>query len=671
MKLKMNSSKKHIINTVALCALALTGQAKEAEQTLPGDTSLPSTKQQLAELAALEQGQYAYTVKDYFQRPKQSTFRFSPNGQYISYREKDADGKRHIYVKNTETNEVKQVIQEGEDLISGYGWANNNRLIYFKDQGGDENYRMYAANLDGSNPKALTPYDEVQVNIIDDLKDQKDHMIISMNKDNPQIFEPFKININNGDITKLFENKDPSNPIAAYFFDKDGELKGYQQQQNGIEYVLKYRLSEQSPFKLIKQTSWQDNFYILDFNYETKNPHDAYVISNLANDTDEILLYDLAKNETVKKVFSHPKYDTGGFRTSRKRGHEIDYFYYTGEKSELVPHSKTFKKLHKKFKKQFKDQEFFVVSTTDEEDKHLLYVSSDRLYGVYYTYDAKKKSFKQVFDLMPQLKPVDMAEMRPISFTSRDGLTVDGYLTIPNNASKTDPVPLIVNPHGGPYGPRDEWGFNPETQLFASRGYATLQVNYRGSGGYGKKFYLAGSKQIGRKMLNDLEDAVAYVKTMDFIDGDKVAIYGASYGGLATLGSLVKTPDLYACGVDYVGVSNLFTFYKSFPDYWKPYLKQVYAQWYDETNPEEAEIMKQVSPALNVDKITKPLFVVQGANDPRVNINESDQMVKNLRARGFEVPYMVKYNEGHGFAHEDNSIELYRSMMGFFSKCLK
>lgn len=671
MKLKLVSSKQHIISIAALCALALTSQAKEAEPALPGDTSLPSTKQQLADLAALEQGQYAYTVEDYFQKPKQSTFRFSPNGQYISYREKDADGKRHIYVKNTETNEVKQVIKEGEDLISGYGWANNNRLIYFKDQGGDENYRMYAANLDGSQQKALTPYDQVQVNIIDDLKDQKDHMIISMNKDNPQIFEPFKININSGDITKLFENKDPSNPIAAYFFDKDGELKAYQQQQNGIEYVLKYRLSEQAPFKLIKQTSWQDNFYILDFNYETKNPHDAYVISNLANDTDEILLYDLAKNETIKKVFSHPKYDTGGFRTSRKRGHEIDYFYYTGEKSELVPHSKTFKKLHKKFKKEFKDQEFFVVSTTDEEDKHLLFVSSDRLYGVYYLYDAKQKSFKKIFDLMPQLKPADMAEMRPISFTSRDGLTVDGYLTIPKNASKNQPVPLIVNPHGGPYGPRDEWGFNPETQLFASRGYATLQVNYRGSGGYGKKFYLAGSKQIGRNMLNDLEDAVAYVKTMDFIDAEKVAIYGASYGGLATLGSLVKTPDLYACGVDYVGVSNLFTFYKSFPDYWKPYLKQVYAQWYDETNPEEAEIMKQVSPALNVDKITKPLFVVQGANDPRVNINESDQMVKNLRARGFEVPYMVKYNEGHGFAHEDNSIELYRSMMGFFSKCLK
>ncbi|MFT5149745.1 MAG: dipeptidyl aminopeptidase/acylaminoacyl peptidase, partial [Flavobacteriales bacterium] len=215
------------------------------------------------------------------------------------------------------------------------------------------------------------------------------------------------------------------------------------------------------------------------------------------------------------------------------------------------------------------------------------------------------------------------------------------------------------------------WGFNSETQLFASRGYATLQVNYRGSGGYGKKFSMAGNKQIGRNMLNDLEDAVAYVKTLNMIDDDKIAIYGASYGGLATLGSLVKTPDLYTCGIDYVGVSNLFTFFKSFPPYWKPYLGQVYEQWYDENSPEDQEIMKAVSPALNVDKITKPLFVVQGANDPRVNIDESDQVVENLRQRGFDVPYMVKYDEGHGFGHEENRIELYQSMMGFFAKHLK
>lgn len=643
----------------------------ETEKALPGNTSLVSSADALQALSGFEKGHYNYSVKDYFQRPKQSAFRFSPDGKFISYREKDANSKRHIFVKNTETNEVKRVIVEGDDLVSGYGWANNSRLIYVKDKGGDENYSLFAVDLDGNNQKHLTPFDGVQVSIVDDLKDQKDHMIISMNKDNPQVFEPFKININSGELDKLFENKDISNPISGYSFDKNGHLKAYTQQQNGIEYVLKYRLSDKAPFETVVETSWQDTFYIIDFNYETPNPHDAYVMSNLENDTNEIVLYDFAEKKTIRKIYANDEFDLQGMSTSRKRGYEVDYIYYNGTKSQIIPVSKTYKKRHKKFTKEFKNQDYSVISTTDEEDKYLLYVSSDKLYGIYYLYNVKDASFKKVFDLMPQLKPADMAEMRPIKFKSRDGLTIHGYLTIPKGAEKNNQARVIVNPHGGPYGPRDSWGFNPESQLFASRGYATLQINYRGSGGYGKAFFLAGSKQIGRKMLNDLEDGLAYVKTMNFIDGSKTAIYGGSYGGLATLGSLVKTPDLYACGVDYVGVSNLFTFYDSFPDYWKPYLRQVYAQWYDETNAEEKVIMKAVSPALNVEKITKPLFIIQGANDPRVNINESDQMVQNLRSRGFDVPYMVKYNEGHGFANEDNRIELYQAMMGFYAKCLK
>ena len=190
-------------------------------------------------------------------------------------------------------------------------------------------------------------------------------------------------------------------------------------------------------------------------------------------------------------------------------------------------------------------------------------------------------------------------------------------------------------------------------------------------GGFWKAFSNAGSKQIGRKMLDDLEDGVAYAISLGIIDKDKIAIYGGSYGGLATLGSLVKTPDLYRCGVDYVGVSNLFTFFETIPEYWKPYQAEMYEQWYDPTNEVDKKIMTEVSPALNTDKITKPLLIVQGANDPRVNIKESDQVVKNLRKRGIEVPYMVKYNEGHGFGHEENQIEFYKTMIGFFSQNLK
>ena len=646
-------------------------QAQTTEDELPGDPTLPSSTEDLQALAALETGSFDYEVSDYFKKPEKSDFQFSPNGQYVSYRERDENGKSHVFVKSTETDEVSKVIEEGEELIRGYGWANDNRLLYVSDQGGNENYHIYAIDLDGKNQQDLTPFEDVRAGIINSLPDQKEYMIIQMNKDNPEVFEPYKLNVTNGDLVKLYDNPDPTNPIASYDFDKDGNLRAFTKQKGGVNYVLFFKKNGAEDFEQIIETTWKDNFYIQGFDYESKNPDHAYVISNLESDTDEILLVDLGTMKTIKKIYSNDTYDVSGISRSRKRDYEVDYYSYTGEKRVVIPVSDYYKKLHKKFQKQFGNKQFSISSKTEAEDKYLIYVTSDKLYGKYFVYDKEDDSFKEVIDLMPQLKESDMAEMRPIMYKTRDGLTVYGYLTIPNSAKMGKKVPLIVNPHGGPYGPRDNWGFNPETQLFASRGYATLQVNYRGSGGYGKKHFLAGSKQIGRKMLNDLEDGVAFAKSMDFIDGDRIAIYGASYGGLATLGSLVKTPDLYTCGVDYVGVSNLFTFVNSFPAYWKPFMAQFYEQWYDETNEEEKKLMEEVSPALHVDKITKPLFVVQGANDPRVNINESDQIVSKLRDRDVDVPYMVKYNEGHGFGHEENRIELYQSMMGFFAKHLK
>ncbi|KAA3650953.1 MAG: S9 family peptidase [Bacteroidetes bacterium] len=661
--------KKIILTGIAFIVLFAV-QAQHEEMEVKGNPELVSSQEELLKLAQQERGDYKYSVEDYFRKPSQSSFQFSPDGKYVSYKQREEDGKSHVYIKNTETDEIIRAIEEKDELIRGYGWANESRLIYIMDKGGNENYHLFAVDLDGKNQVELTPYDNVRVGILNSLKEQKDYLIISMNKDNPQVFEPYKINIKTAEIEKLYTNEDPANPISSYDFDKDGNLKAFTKQQNGTEYVLYYRTKLNGEFEKIIQTTWKDNFNIISFDYTSENPHDAYVMSNINSNTDEIILYDFAKKKELKKVYSNPTFDVGGLSVSRKRGFELDYYYYNGEKYHVVPVSATAKKLNEKFKKQFGDKEFNVSSVTDEEDKYLIYVTSDKLYGKYYTYNVKSDSFKEIIDLMPQLHEEDMANMKSIQFKSRDGLTIYGYLTLPN-AVENGKVPMIVNPHGGPYGPRDDWGFNPEVQLFASRGYATLQVNYRGSGGYGKEFYLAGNKQIGRKMLNDLEDAVAYVKTLNVIDEEKIAIYGASYGGLATLGSLVKTPDLYTCGVDYVGVSNLFTFFKAFPPYWKPFLGQVYEQWYDENSPEDQEIMKAVSPALNVDKITKPLFVVQGANDPRVNIEESDQVVENMRARGIDTPYMVKYDEGHGFGREENRIELYKCMMGFFALHLK
>ena len=649
--------------------LALT--LNKTAKTLPGNTTLPSSDEELDKLASYSPiKSYTYSVEDYFARPKASSFNFSPNGTYLSYKEKDANKKNHVYVKNLETEEVTRVIEEKEELIRGFGWANDNRLIYVMDKGGNEDYHLYAVDLDGSNHKELTPFEGVKVSIINNLKDDKDHMIISMNKNNPQINEPYKINIVTGELEQLYKNEDAANPINGYEFDKDGNLRGFAKLRNGVN-VDMYYTTDGENFEIMKELNWKDTFSISSFNYATDYPHDAYVVSNLDSDKSQIYLYDLKEDKVIKKLFSNDMYDVSGLSLSRNRGYELDYFSYEGEKRVIVPQSDYYKKLHQKITKKFPNYSYSIVDNTDDESKYLIFLQSDKLYGTYYAYDAKKDEFKLLYNLMPNLNENDMAEMRPISFKSRDGKTIHGYITLPKAAINGNKVPVIVNPHGGPQGIRDSWGFNPEAQLFASRGYATLQVNFRISGGYGREFLESGFKQIGRKAMDDVEDGLQYVIDQGWVDKDNAAIYGGSHGGYAVLRGLTKTPDLYACGVDYVGVSNIFTFFDSFPEYWKPYKEIVKEIWYDADIPEEKAIMEEVSPVFHIDKIKKPLLVVQGANDPRVNIDESDQIVNGLRAKGVDVPYMVKYDEGHGFGKEENRIALYKAMMGFYAKHLK
>ncbi len=642
------------------------------ESKLPGNPDLVSSDEDLQKLVSYDTGNYKYKVEDYFSRPKASSFQLSPDGKYMSYLEKeDGSTKRHVYVKEISTGKVTRILEEKDELIRGYVWKNNERLLYMMDQGGNEQYHIHAVNIDGTNNVDLTPYEGVQATIISILKDQKDYVIVQMNKNNRQVFEPYKLNIVTGDIEQLYENKDIANPIQGYDFDKDGNLRGYNRLVNGVESEQWYKDLETGEFKLVKQMKWYDTFGILGFNYAGNNPDEAYVITNLDSDKARIVLYDFMKNTIVQEIFSNFDYDVSGMSRSRKRNYEIDYFAYNGEKYVITPVSDFFKSFTKQMETEFPGKEFYVVDADDDENTFLIVVQSDKLYGTYYQYDNKTKQFSLLYDLMPQLKEADMAEMRSITFTSRDGLTIHGYITLPKEALAGEKVPLVVNPHGGPQGIRDEWGFNPETQLFASRGYATLQVNFRISGGYGKEFLKAGFKQVGRKVMDDVEDGVKHVIEQGWVDKDKIAIYGGSHGGYATLMGLVKTPDLYACGVDYVGVSNIFTFMNSIPEYWKPYLDMLKEIWYDVDNEEEAAIARDVSPAYQIDKIKSPLFVVQGANDPRVNINESDQIVEQLRMKGVDVPYMVKYNEGHGFAHEENSIDFYKAMMGFLAKYLK
>jgi dipeptidyl aminopeptidase/acylaminoacyl peptidase len=304
-----------------------------------------------------------------------------------------------------------------------------------------------------------------------------------------------------------------------------------------------------------------------------------------------------------------------------------------------------------------------------KEDVFIIRTYSDRSLGAYYIYDKNTDKLDKIVEVSPWIDENEMAKVYPISYQSRDGLTIAGYLTLPKGYTMETAknLPVVVNPHGGPWA-RDGWGFNPEVQFLANRGYAVLQMNFRGSTGYGKKFWEASFKKWGLEMQDDITDGTLWLIEKGIADPDRIAIYGGSYGGYATLMGLVKEPELYAAGVDYVGVSNMFTFMKTIPPYWEPLLDMFYEMVGNPVT--DSLALRAVSPVFHTDKIVAPLFVAQGRNDPRVNVDESDQMVEAMQARGVTVEYLVKDNEGHGFRNEENRFEFYRAMEQFLNSTM-
>jgi dipeptidyl aminopeptidase/acylaminoacyl peptidase len=291
-------------------------------------------------------------------------------------------------------------------------------------------------------------------------------------------------------------------------------------------------------------------------------------------------------------------------------------------------------------------------------------VSSDVNPGGYFLFSRDKGSLEPLVDRMPWIDAGDMAQLKPIKYTSRDGLTIHGYLTLPKDSEGKN-LPLIINPHGGPWA-RDTWGFNPEHQFFAARGYAVLQMNFRGSTGYGRKHLEASYKKWGREMQNDISDAVAWAVEEGIANEERVCIYGGSYGGYATMAGMTFTPDLYKCGVNYVGVTDVELLFKTMPKRWNLGAETMKAQVGDPET--EKEFLAEISPLNHVDQIKAPIFIVHGRKDPRVNIEHATQLKKEMDKHKKAYEWMVKNNEGHGFRKEENRIELYTAMGEFFDK---
>lgn len=601
-------------------------------------------------------------LEDFFRNSPQAAFQLSPDGKHLSFMAPYQD-RMNIFVRNLDEEEATQLTHETERSIDGYFWVDNTRILFMKDDGGDENYHLFGVNLDGSDLRCYTPFDGVRVRIIDDLEDIPDQVLIGMNKRNPEVFDPYRLDLKTGELTQLAEN--PGN-WQGWMTDHNGVLRSVTAIVDGVNTQILYRDHDNEDFRAVLTTSFKDS---VDFIIFTPDNKYVYAATNLGRDKSVLVLMDPATCEEIEVLYENPTYDISSISYSRKRKKLLGVFC-SGHK-EPVRHyfDEEEKNLKEKMRSFFPSLHCGMSDCDKAEEKYLLYVGSDRNKGAYYYYDIHEDQPRKIASLSPWLNEEEMVEMEAIKYTTRDGLELEAYLSLPKSFNKKNPAPhpVIIHPHGGPWA-RDYWGFDSVVQFLCNRGYAVFSMNFRGSTGYGRKFLEASYKEWGRKMQDDISDGVAYLIKEGIADPKRVAIYGASYGGYAVLAGLAFTPELYCCGIDYCGVSNLFTFMKTIPPYWKPMLEMMYEQV---GNPEtDHELLAAASPALHADKIRVPLFIAQGANDPRVNKAESDQMVEALRKNGVEVEYMVKENEGHGFHNQENRFDFYRAMEKFLAKYL-
>lgn len=601
-------------------------------------------------------------LEDFFKNPEKSAYKISPDGKYFSFMA-PYETRMNIFIRKVGQDSVTRVTSETERDIAGYFWGNNNRILFLKDTGGDENYQLYGVNIDGSNLLPLTAFEKVRTEIIDDLPEIDTEVIIGMNKRNPQIFDPYRLNIETGELTMLAEN--PGN-IQGWMTDHDGKLR-IAVALDGVNQSLLYRDDEKEPFKVIITTSFKETLNPLFFTTDNKK---LYASSNLNRDKDALVIFDPQTVKEDEMLYENDKYDISGATYSRK-DKALQYVSYTahdGTKRHFFDDK--VKMIFDKISKNVSGKPFAISSKNKDENIMIVRTYNDKTPGGFYVYDTEKNELTHIADVYPWLDENNMAEMNCVTYTSRDGLNIEGYLTLPKGYTieTAKKLPVVVNPHGGPWA-RDSWGFNPEVQFLANRGYAVFQMNFRGSTGFGKKFWELSFKQWGKTMQDDITDGVEWLKQKGIADPERIAIYGGSYGGYATLAGLTFTPDLYACGVDYVGVANLFTFLNTIPPYWKPMLDMMYEMV---GNPKaDSTLLAEATPVFHVDKIKAPLFIAQGANDPRVNKAESDQMVEALKKRNIETEYMVKDNEGHGFHNEENRFDFYRAMEKFLDEHLK
>jgi dipeptidyl aminopeptidase/acylaminoacyl peptidase len=625
-----------------------------------------ATRALLAPAAAQEAPPPQFPVKDFFSNPERAYFRLSEDGRTLGFMQPVAapDGGRrlNVFVQPLQGSRLvgkpRQLTSETARDINLYYWKGSQTILYDKDFGGDENFHVVAVDVKSGKVHDLTPGDKVRASILDILRDDPHHILVSHNRRDARVFDVYRIDVRTGKESLIAQNP---GDIIGWMTDHAGRLR-VAVKTEGLNTSVLYRADEKAAFKPIITTDYKTEVEPAFFTFDNRR---LYAISNRGRDKKALVVIDPARPAKEEVLFAHPDVDLSGAAYSRLRK-KLTVAEYQTAKPERKFFGAQARTLFDRISAKLPGYELVLQSNTKAEDKYIVAAFNDRTPGGRYLYDEKTDSIAKLGDINPKLPVAAMAPMKPVQYRSRDGLTINGYLTLPVGREPKN-LACVVNPHGGPWY-RDGWGYNPEVQFLANRGFCVLQMNFRGSLGYGRAFWEASFGQWGLKMQDDITDGVQWLIAQGIADPKRVAIYGGSYGGYATLAGVTFTPDLYAAAVDYVGVSNLFTFMETMPPYWKPMLPKFHDMVGDPQK--DAERLRATSPVFHADKIKTPLMVVQGARDPRVNKNESDQMVAALKERGVAVEYMLKENEGHGFRNEENQFEFYGRMASFLQQHL-
>lgn len=602
-----------------------------------------------------------------FGNPEIAAAELSPDGRFIAFLKPWKD-TRNVYVKGVSEpfSAARLLTTETKRPVAGYLWTRDSKyILYAKDNDGDENFNVFAVDplatpvpgADAPPSRDLTGLKGVRVILYEVPKSDPDVVYIGLNDRDKAWHDLYRLKISTG--TKDLVRKNTER-ITGWVFDLKGRLRmATRSAENGDTEVLRV---DADAFTKVYSCSVFESCNPLQF-----QPGDQrlYMETNKDANLTSLELLDPQTGKT-EMVESDPlgKVDFGGALFSEATDELVETWYIAARVKTYYKNKAFGDDVHW-IENKFPDHEILVVSRTKDEQLWLVTAVSDTEPGETMLFDRKARLLTPQYKVREKLPRADLAQMKPVSYKSSDGLEIPAYLTLPRGVAAKN-LPTLMLPHGGPWG-RDQWGYNALAQFFANRGYAVLQPNFRGSTGYGRKFLDAGNLQWGRKMQDDVTWGVKYLIAQGIADPKRVGVIGGSYGGYATLAGVAFTPDLYSAAVDIVGPSNLITLLDSIPPYWESIRKMFYQRMGDPSTPEGKKQLMEESPLNFADKIKTPLLVAQGANDPRVNRREAEQIVIALRDRGFPVEYILAPDEGHGFARPVNNLALFMASEKFFA----